>query len=266
MKRNPIADEMAHTYDRYFQSDGYRARYPQPNPSTLDYLLRNGASEAKHILDFGCGNGRYALALLAHSRADITGYDISAASLADFEHHLDHTPDAARVRLVHGNWSRLGRTPRYDMILMLFGVLSHLGDRATRIGALSRLRALINPNGRLVLSVPSALRRRPRELMKWSIARRLGVALPPLSEQGNIYFTRHVDGQSLTFFYHLYSPKGLRAELRAAGFALEACEAESLLPEWWIAQSRTLSGLDRMASHLLPPALGYGIRVLAVPV
>ncbi|WP_162877992.1 class I SAM-dependent methyltransferase [Trinickia diaoshuihuensis] len=266
MKPNLIADAMADTYDRYVRNDGYSARYPRPNPSTLDYLLRNGAADAERILDFGCGNGRYALALLERCHADITAYDISAASLAQFEDQLSRTPFGPRVRLVHGNWSRLGRSPRYDMILMLFGVLSHLGDRATRIAALKRMRGLIGANGRLIVSVPSVLRRRPRELLKWSLARRMQVALPPLSEHGNIYFTRHVGGQPLTFFYHLYSPKRLSGELAAAGFAVQACEAESLLPEWWVAQSRALSGLDRLAARLLPPALGYGIRVLAVPV
>ncbi len=266
MKPNLIAGEMADTYDRYFQNDGYRMRYPRPNPSTLSYLLRNGAADAERILDFGCGNGRYALALLARSNAEITAYDISAASLAQFEDELARTPYAERVRMVQGNGSRLGRSPRYDMILMLFGVLSHLGDRATRIEALRRMRRLIRADGRLIVSVPSSLRRRPRELLKWSLARRLQVALPPLSEDGNIYFTRHVDGQPLTFFYHLYSPKQLRSELSAAGFAVQSCEAESLLPEWWVSQSRTLSGLDRIAARLLPPALGYGIRALAVPV
>lgn len=265
MKQSSIVDATADTYDRYFENDGYRSRYPGPNPSTLDYLLRHGAAQANAILDFGCGNGRYSLALLAHSKAEITGYDISAASLAEFEHHLLHTPYRSRVRLVHRNWTRLGRTPRYDMILMLFGVLSHLGDRDTRIATLARLRGLMRPNGRLVLSVPSALRRRPRDLLKWSLARRLQVALPPFNEQGNIHFTRHVDGKALTFFYHLYALRELRGELRAAGFAPQACEAESLLPEWWIAQSRALSKLDRMASRWLPPALGYGIRVLATP-
>ncbi|WP_158244254.1 class I SAM-dependent methyltransferase [Trinickia dabaoshanensis] len=265
MKPNLIAKDMADTYDRYFQNDGYRARYPRPNPATLEYLLRNGAADAERILDFGCGNGRYALALLARSNAEITAYDISAASLAQFENALSHTPFGERVRLIHGNWSRLGRSPRYDMILMLFGVLSHLGDRATRVAALKRMRGLLGAHGRLVVSVPSALRRRPRELLKWSLARRMHVALPPLSESGNIYFTRHIDGQPLTFFYHLYSPRQLRGELSEAGYAVQACEAESLLPEWWIAQSRALSGLDRLAARILPPAFGYGIRALAVP-
>lgn len=262
---DPVAAEMQRTYDRYFSSDGYRQRYPQPNATTLAFLLDNGARSAVRILDFGCGNGRYALALLAESNAQVTAFDISAASLTEFADALKRTPYGARVAFVHDDLSALGQPASYDLILMLFGVLSHLGDRAARVRTLSALHRLLRSDGRLILSVPSIYRRRPWELLKAALARRLGRAQPPQDEAGNIHFTRQVNGDSLTFFYHLYTLRDLRADLAAAGFAIQHCEAESVLPEWWVTQSRALRGLDRIVSRGIAPALGYGIRVLARP-
>jgi SAM-dependent methyltransferase len=266
VESNHIAKEMERTYDRYFASSGYRRRYPRPNEATLDYLLANGARDARSILDFGCGNGRYSRALLEQSSAELTAYDISALSLNEFEQDLCDTPYKERVNFVHDDLFALGKPASYDLILMLFGVLSHVGDRAARVRVLTTLRHLIRKDGRLILSVPSIYRRRPWELLKWALARRVGRATPPQDEPGNIYFTRQVHGHTLTFFYHLYKMKDLRAELREAGFAIRHCSAESLLPEWCVTRSGFLRQVDARLSALIPAVLGYGIRVLAVPV
>jgi hypothetical protein len=75
-----------------------------------------------------------------------------------------------------------------------------------------------------------------------------------------------VSGKPLTFFYHLYGVRDLTDELSQAGYAVQCCEAESLLPEWCVTQSRVLGWLDRKMSRRLPAVLGYGIRIVAVPV
>lgn len=261
-----VVREMRRTYDKYFQSRGYRERYPMPNAATLDYVLRHGARQAAHILDFGCGNGRYALALLALTSAHVTGFDISEPSLREFDQYLQTTPYKTRVTLVGGDIGTLGSIDNeigYDLVLMLFGVLSHLGDRATRIDTLRRLRDKMQPHGRLILSVPSLYRRRPLDLCRHACARRLGRARPPQHEPGNIYFIRHVHGERLRFFYHLYTVARLRDELRIAGFILRDWEAESLFPEWWLMRSPRLQRLDRTLSSWIAPSLGYGIRALA---
>jgi SAM-dependent methyltransferase len=260
-----IADQMRRTYDQYFDGQAYRRRYPRPNQATLDYLLANGARDAARILDFGCGNGRYALSLLALTHARVTAYDISGASLHAFAEALVRTPHEDRVQFVHDDLAALMRTGQHDLALLLFGVLSHLGDRAARIDALRRVRQLLRDDGRLILSVPSLHRRRPFDLAHCGLLRALARARPPLDEPGSVAFTRRVAGDALSFFYHLYTVRELRDELEIAGFALRHCEAESLLPEWCVACSPRLARLDRLLARRLPPALGYGIRALAVP-
>ena len=258
-----IARQMRETYDKYYRSHGYRERYPVPNAATLDYLLRHGAREAAHILEFGCGDGRYARALLERTRARLTGFDISAPSLQELARSLNGSPHRDRVTLVSGTIDDLPHDEQYDLVLMLFGVLSHLGDRRTRIDTLCRLRERMRPGGRLILSVPSIYRRRPLDLCRHACARWRGHASPPLHEAGNIGFVRYVHGERLSFFYHLYTARRLADELRAAGFLLRDCEAESVFPEWWLMRSARLQTLDRTLAKSVTPSLGYGIRACA---
>src|SRR5262249_46044411 len=98
--------------------------------------------EAKRILDYGCGTGRYVLALLETTGAQVTGFDVSAAAIEGLEGYLARNPHRARAEAVHGSLEDLdGREP-YDVIICMFGVLSHIPRRRTRIHTLSRMRAL----------------------------------------------------------------------------------------------------------------------------
>jgi len=256
---------MTELYDHYFTSHEYDQRYPKPNRSTLKFLFEQGAGEARDILDYGCGSGRYALPLLQTTQSRLTCFDISSAAIAELSRFIQDHPAAARVRLVAGHAERLDSLGDYDLVIMLFGVLSHIGDRTARVAALQQLRRLMRPEGRLILSVPSVFRRRPVELLKAHLLRTTGRARHTQKESGNIVFTRHIDRGPRQFFYHLYSVAGLRAELMEAGFRITALAPESLLPEWMVTQSSWLGKVDEGLLPLLPAALGYGIRAVAVP-
>ena len=127
------------------------------------------------------------------------------------------------MTLIHGELENLDREKPHDVVLMLFGVLSHIGIRAKRIDALRKVRSLITPDGKLILSVPSIYRRRPLELLKFCVWRRLGLARAPQNEPGNIFFSRAIDGKPVVFFYHLYSVARLREELALSGFKISEC-------------------------------------------
>lgn len=261
-----VSAAMAQLYNHYFACHDYEKRYPQPNQATLDFLMDQGAEKAQQILDFGCGNGRYALALLNSTSASVTGCDISEAALAEFNSHLDHARFGARTRLFHGPSSVLEGRGHYDLILILFGVLSHVGARSERVETLRQLRALMEPDGKLLLTVPSQWRRRPVELMKAAFDRWRGRVHGVRTEPGNILFNRRLGGVWHQFFYHLYTVRRLREELRAAGFQMMVVEAESVLPEWLITQHPWIGGIDARVARFLPASLGYGMRAVAVPV
>lgn len=262
-----IVDAAIELYDHYFSSGDYALRYPAPNRTTLATILNAGARNARHILDFGCGNGRYSLALLEQTPAFITGYDVSAGAIAEFRHLLRQHPLGSRATLVGGPLEALANAGPFDLILMMFGVLSHVGDRAARIATLRALRRLVEPTGAaLAMSVPNIFRRRPKELLKAMLDRRLGRARGAEFEDGNIHFTRVVGGQPARFFYHLYTITRLREELAEGGFQLRETSPESLLPEWMITQSPAIRTLDEAMLRWAPSSFGYGICAVADPV
>ena len=268
------AEAMSKLYDSYFASHDYKRRYPSPNPATLKFLLDQGqAASAKSILDVGCGDGRYALALLDATPANITGCDISSAALHEFSAQLATRSDARRVTLVHscvealtpaidGNVVASATDARHDLSLLLFGVLSHAGDQAARVAMLKAVVRQTKPDGRLLLTVPSIWRRRPVELLQ-RLWRRNVRGEQNNFQLGDMTFARVIDGHEQTFFYHLYSLPRLRQELDMAGWTLQTVQAESLLPEWLVTQYRWIGRLDNWVRPLLPASLGYGIRAVA---
>lgn len=260
-----IATSMAALYDAYYRSSDYDRRYPRPNRATLDLLFEHGAAEARDILDFGCGNGRYTLPLLQRTRAHLTCCDISCEAITELRTQLAATPWSSRTTLLCGGAAELEGAARYDMVLLLFGVLSHVGHRDERLATLRRLRRLIRPGGRLVLTVPSILRRRPWEMLRAAVQRSTGHAEGMLAEPGDIFFDRHIAEADRRVFYHLYSSRGLRSELLEAGFTVREMRPESLLPEWVVTQTEWIGRVDAALLRWLPAPLGYCFGVVAEP-
>lgn len=251
-------DEMQTLYDAYFASHDYDLRYPRPNLATMAFMRRHGAMSCSRALDFGCGSGRYAVPLLEESALRLTACDISAGAIASFDRRIEASPLAPRVELVHGGLEAIPGEPRFDLILLLFGVLSHVGSRSERLALLRRLHELATPGCSLFVTVPNIWRRRPLELMG-SLLRRDRETL------GDIRFSRMIAGQQRSFHYHLYSVAGLHAELAEAGWNIVACEAESIFPEYLVTRSGPIGGIDCLLQRFVPASLGYGIRVLARP-
>jgi SAM-dependent methyltransferase len=260
-----ITAAMAILYDAYYKSADYSRRYPKPNRSTMKLLMDWGADKAESILDFGSGNGRYTLPLLQQTRAHVTAYDISHEAIAELAGSLQSSPLAARTTLLCGPASQLDGSGPFDLVVLLFGVLGHVGDHADRIRTLKQLRGLMSARGRLILSVPNIWRRRPRDFIRAALRRATGTASRSQAEPGNILLRRRIANADREMFYHLYGVRGIRAELREAGFAVRLIRPESLLPEWMITQFDWLGAIDASLLSWLPAWLGYCICVVAEP-
>jgi SAM-dependent methyltransferase len=243
-------------YERYYASGHYDRRYPRPNPRVLRFIL-SALPPAGHVIDFGCGSGRYLLALRDRV-AVAAGYDIcaaalerlqlSAARLGCADHLLAVGPDPAELD------RHVARHGRADVVLCLFGVLSHIESAAARAEALRRMTALLRPgSGRLILSVPNRHRRFRSE------QRAQGAA------DGEIRYVRQLRDMALPMSYKLFDLDSLRTELARAGLQIETLRAESLVPETLVANSPVMRTFDRLTTPLLPAGLGYGILAVARP-
>jgi SAM-dependent methyltransferase len=124
-QRAPVAD----SYDRYYGSGVYDARYPRPNPPTYRYVLRLAANAAR-ILDFGAGSGRYALPVLQVTCAFVCAYDISADALTAAERRASSAGVPSDRLLTTTSLDTARSAGPYNLVLSLFGVLSHIETAA----------------------------------------------------------------------------------------------------------------------------------------
>jgi SAM-dependent methyltransferase len=244
-------------YEAYYSSGHYDRRYPRPNPNVLR-LIRRELPDGGHVIDFGCGSGRYVLALRDRA-ALVAGFDICEAALARFRNAVGGAERGATVGVLGPDAADLdghvARHGRADLALCLFGVLSHIAGASERRATLQRIAGLLKPGtGRLILSVPNRRRRFLGE-QRLQAARR----------HDDVNYVRKFGDLSVALSYRLFDVESLREELRDAGWVVDSLHAESVVPEFMVANSPVLRCLDRMATPLVPASLGYGILALARP-
>ncbi|MEM8572379.1 MAG: methyltransferase domain-containing protein [Pseudomonadota bacterium] len=241
-------------YERYFASGSYDHRYPCPNQRMLR-LAESLLPPDGHFIDFGCGSGRYLLNLSGKARI-AAGYDICEAALERLRAALAERSNRLPVTLLGPDPSDLDRhASRHgpaDLVLCLFGVLSHIRGRAARRRVLEQLRSQLMPRtGRLLISVPNRFRRFTREQK----------AAGAGAEE--IHYTRGLNDGSVEMSYRLFDPESLQEELAQAGLEIVSLGAESLLSESTVTRSRLLQAADGKLSAWLPAAWGYGITAVA---
>lgn len=254
--------DMIRGYNSYFGTGLYSDRYPSPNPASLRVLLDVIGPQPARVLDFGCGNGRYAAPLLDRTGADVVAYDVSDAALAEMSARCARHVAAGRLRMLGGGLPDLVRAldgePGFDVAIMMFGVLGHVRTRARRVETLRTVRTLLRPGGRLVVSVPNIRRRFPA-------ARRKAGALVAEGrlEPGDILYSRRSGAAAIDLYYHLYTHREFAEDLAAAGFRVSSMRAESILPESGIVTVPGLGLLDAVLARLVPLDLAYGLLAVA---
>lgn len=247
---SPHGKGLAAAYHTYFTSGHYDKRYPHPNLTTWHRILLS-LPKAAHVIDFGCGSGRYLLPLKDYV-GKAAGFDISAAALALLKERA-HQQGWADLGILGPDPTALGEYVRdagqADVVLCLFGVLAHVSDALERQHALARIHAALKPGtGTLLISVPNKLRRFHAE------QRHAGADADDIIE-----YQRQMGTTHLTLPYQLYDAQRLTRELAAAGFSVLSLRAESVFPESWLLNHAAARWLDRLLTPLCPAAWGYGI-------
>ena len=143
-------------YSRH-AADFDRTRHPGgwPGWRRVVETASQASDSPLHVLDLGCGNGRFALFLernpdlRGHRRFTYTGIDLSA-ELIDHARTANAGLDHIRFRVDDIEACRLDRQA-CDLVV-LFGVLHHLPGFDTRRRTLERAAAAVAPGGLLALT------------------------------------------------------------------------------------------------------------------
>ncbi len=258
---NPASD-IAENYDQYFASQLYDERYPRPNRSSFAIVAREIRQGRGRVLDFGCGNGRYAAPLLEQTDAMIVAHDISREAIDELSSRYSRYVEMGRLRPVCGDLqilaNMIGRSESFDLAIMMFGVLGHIFSRALRQKTLATIRGMLRPGGRIIVTVPNAAR---RFFKRQAMARRL--VREGHLEPGDIFYERIADNVVVKMYYHLYTLEEFVLELEQQGFRLIHVGAESFLPESGIVRSTPLRWVDQMLATIVPLRYAYGFLAVA---
>jgi tRNA (uracil-5-)-methyltransferase TRM9 len=263
---SPKRASIVESYDHYYGSGLYDARYPRPNPATYRSALRLARASAR-ILDFGAGSGRYALPILHSTNAFVCAYDVSADACKALDLQATAAGIGSQRLLVTADLDAARAAGPYDLVLSLFGVLSHIEGIENRLSILNSIRSVLTRQGLLLATVPNAIRRFP---MHASSDGHVSEGSGTLAVQANAYryfhsprqitYRHHVENEERSFPYYLFSCRELTAELSAAGFGLDVLEPDSILPERKLVRSPVLARVDDVLCRLLPTWAGYGLR------
>ena len=118
-----------------------------------DWVRRTGAAA---VLDAGCGSGRLFRALLDGGTQRIVGIDGSPALLARAERRvgederLAEARAAGRIELAAGDVRHVRRRDRFGLVV-LAGVIAHLGGPEDAVEALSAVASVLEPDGRAIV-------------------------------------------------------------------------------------------------------------------
>lgn len=110
-------------------------------------------SNARRVLDVGCGNGRLAHFLREHLRGTLTyhGIDVSAALIARAQAALESLPDVQVTLAQHDLVSVPPPDGAYDLVALM-AVLHHIPARAQRLALVESLAQRVDAGGVLVFS------------------------------------------------------------------------------------------------------------------
>jgi tRNA (uracil-5-)-methyltransferase TRM9 len=140
----------------------------------------------------------------------------------------------------------------YDVVVCVFGVLSHIPDPQARRVTLEFLQRCIVPGGWLVMSVPNRRRRFYKQQLR---------ALRQGDFSGRIDYRRNCVGQWMP--YYLYTATSLHKELQELGLSVEAIKPESVFPERFVTKFNCVSALEKTLLPHTPSWFGYGLLATA---
>jgi SAM-dependent methyltransferase len=157
-------DAYAAFYDLLYQDKGYaeEARY-------VDRILRAIAPQARRMMEFGCGTGRYSREFLELGY-NVTGIDRSKVMLAQAFDRCRSATLSKRADFELGDLRDYRREERFDAVAALFHVMSYQTQNADLLAGFQTAREHLDPGGLFVFDAwygPGVLSDPPRNPVKF---------------------------------------------------------------------------------------------------
>jgi SAM-dependent methyltransferase len=232
-------------HEHYTDAELYDYEYRRRRADVSFYcqLAGQALGSGGRVLELACGSGRVTTGLLRAGH-HVVGLDVSLPMLRQAAAHIGRLGRAARARsaLVCADMRSFALGIRFPVVIMAFNAFEHLYTRVEVRECLDRVRAHLEPGGRLMFDVQNPdlrwLSRDPHK--RWARTR----FTHPRTGQRMIYSTNHdydpvsqivvirlyydpapgskARRQMITISQRKFFPAELEALLDANGFAVEA--------------------------------------------
>lgn len=114
----------------------------------LEWTFRQCPLEVNHILDVGCGSGRF-LIPLTRKGYNVTGLDISKDMLEECARRLKK--QNLRTDLIHQDLKTMDFDSKFDALLCMDSVISYFLETEEIINILKRFHRALRPQGVLII-------------------------------------------------------------------------------------------------------------------
>ncbi|HHF55799.1 MAG TPA: class I SAM-dependent methyltransferase [Thermoplasmatales archaeon] len=163
-------------------------------------------------VDIGCGNARHLILMTSRCKF-VFGLDASL-NMARIARERLREEGIKNADVVCGNACNMPfKDASFDFAIFI-AALHNIRGRENRIKALKELRRILKPDGRALISVWAKWQDRWR----WYFVKKFFLRN---GEHGDIYIPWKRDGLNVQRFYHLYSMRELKRDVRLAGFHIE---------------------------------------------
>ncbi|HEX6272631.1 MAG TPA: class I SAM-dependent methyltransferase [Polyangiaceae bacterium] len=150
----------------HYTDPAYYTRIYKNRRHDVEYYVELARATGGPVLEYGCGNGRVALAI-ARAGIDVHGVDLSRPMLDDFERRLAKEPPATRkhVTIKHGDMRKIDLSREFALVIVPFNGIMHLYESIDVEALFARAYDHLEKDGVFVfdfsLPVPSDLARKP---------------------------------------------------------------------------------------------------------
>ena len=204
--------EVAKVFDEI--AEGFKHTRTRIWPSTKSFYEKYIKGRKGVLLDLGCGTGRNTI-YFASKGLKVISVDISLKMLKIAREEVKRKLPWSQVELVQAEVTKLPFKENIFDFIVAVAVIHHIPYREMRIKMLKEARRVLKKNGIIYVTA-------------WSLAniRRIlralkGKILNPFKvEFGDTYIAWHTRGKTYQRYYHLYTLKELKEDLRRAGFRI----------------------------------------------
>ena len=163
-------------------------------------------------VDIGCGNARHLIPIAEKCKIAV-GLDASF-KMTEIAYRKIKEKKLQNAFVICGDACKLPfKNDSFDFALFI-ATLHNIKGRENRVRALKELKRVLKPTGKAMISVWAKWQDRWR----WHFIKKLFVKK---GEHGDIYIPWKKDGLDVKRFYHLYSMREFKKDIKKAGFVIE---------------------------------------------